>query len=305
MLYSCTADETVDQAVRRLASSPVASLLLLPFPADTTPNFFAQFFSFTSVCYWLASCTAEEGGSPLDSSLQDSLESAELRTATVGQVAACAGAIETAPILPDTATCADVLLALVRERCHRVVVRSSADGHVLGVISQSRILAFVAAVRELVPRRSEPISSLGLVSSPVISVRADANVAVALKAMAGAHVSGVAVVKPPSSDRVATGDRLVGSFTATALRTAFGSNLIDTSLVHEPLASHMPADKAPSAIGQTVTVDTSLDEAIALLTAGRVHRLFLVDDRDSQRLLGVVTLSDVTAFLVRETGSAW
>jgi CBS domain-containing protein len=295
----------VDVAVRRLARSPVASLLVEE-PAGTaaTPTTPASFFSFTSVCYWLASRASEPTASPLDSSLQDSLESAELRSATVAEVAATAGALEVSPSLPQTANCADVLLALVAERSHRVVVRSTSDGSVLGVVSQSRILALVAAVRELVPRRSEPVSSLGLVSSPVISVRSDASIAVALKAMAGAAVSGVAVVKPPSPDRVSPSDRLVGSFTATALRRAFGTSLIDVALVHEPLADHASFSLSELR-AQCLTLSASLDDAIALLSSSRLHRAFLVEEADGGRLLGVLTLSDVTAFLVRESGSAW
>lgn len=190
------------------------------------------------------------------------------------------------PLDQVAATLADASRGGVRVR--RVpVLAADDDGRVLNVISQSTILATLAArapddVRALLA--ATPLA--GLYSAPAITVTSATSVADAFSAIADRGVSGVGVVS--AEDGKLLGNLSSRDFAAfvRAVRLRHLSMRVDHFLA-DVLASSIDI-RAPAI---SVPATETLAGALGKFVATRVHRLYVVDA--GFKCVGVLSLSDV------------
>jgi CBS domain-containing protein len=125
-------------------------------------------------------------------------------------------------------------------------------------------------------RSSEPTVESLMTTNPVVVTEDDAIAGVA-ELLAGYEITGLPVVD--------SADRLVGVISQTDLVRLRGSTLPWTGW-HGLLVRDLMTTPA-----KTIPGSAQLDEAARQMTADRVHRLVVVDDRQSP--IGVISESDI------------
>eukprot|EP01114_Cavostelium_apophysatum_P010483 TRINITY_DN2423_c0_g1_i1.p1 TRINITY_DN2423_c0_g1~~TRINITY_DN2423_c0_g1_i1.p1 ORF type:complete len:325 (+),score=83.89 TRINITY_DN2423_c0_g1_i1:85-1059(+) len=173
---------------------------------------------------------------------------------------------------------------------HRVAV-GSGEGRILGVVSQSRVIQFLAEKADRLPARaSQAIRDVAWQKRPVFSVNLKERAIEAFKMMLEKGVSGLAVV----------GDngRLVGNISASDLKGSLEANLFAD--LYLPIGTYL--EKATEAFPKkysekpiSCTESNTLRDAIVTLNQHHVHRVFVVDPNSSP--IGVFSLCDLITFL--------
>jgi CBS domain-containing protein len=131
--------------------------------------------------------------------------------------------------------------------------------------------------REMLTRRSsEPTVANLMTCSPVVVTEGDAIAGVA-ELLAGYEITGLPVVDAT--------DRLVGVISQTDLVRLRGS-AVPWAGWHGLMVRDLMTNPA-----KTISASAPLDEAARQMTAERVHRLVVVDDR--QTPIGVISESDI------------
>eukprot|EP00658_Telonema_sp_P-2_P001753 TRINITY_DN10661_c0_g1_i1.p1 TRINITY_DN10661_c0_g1~~TRINITY_DN10661_c0_g1_i1.p1 ORF type:complete len:429 (+),score=94.38 TRINITY_DN10661_c0_g1_i1:143-1288(+) len=181
------------------------------------------------------------------------------------------------------------------EEVHRVAL-CDAEGRLVELVSQSDVLAFVAANPECLHTEllSKTLRQLNCLASDQrngaqpISVLASTAAIAGFEEMERARVSGVAVVDAQG--------RLVGNLSASDLRGLrrqdFGRLLLPVLDFIILQKSGHPSDETLAALPVlTVTANDTLGRLLEILTGNRVHRVYVVDGKNAP--VAVITLTDV------------
>lgn len=189
------------------------------------------------------------------------------------------------------------LLLNFKESVHRVIVKENNTNELLRIVSQSDMLQFIRANLTLCGDwKNKPVSELKSTpggGGPIVSVNTHTR---ALFAFIQMHTQGVSAVAVVDSQGI-----LAGSISVSDLRSLTPTQLESLQLpVMEFLAQrHTNAPSTPISCSATATVG----EAVELLAAARVHRVWVVEE-PWKKPIGIVSLTDVLrSFFDRVGGS--
>lgn len=221
------------------------------------------------------------------------------------------------------------IVALMAERVHRVAVLDPETNMVVGIISQSGLLAKLAEnmdmlgdqvtkpISEFLPRLKASAAAAGAgagagaASIPaVLSVKQGAPARAALELMAANNVSGVALVDDEG--------RLVTNMSASDVRMMARESVEKFDVLELPcleFVSRMREAASKAAIhahsnfvagGErrvdraiTIAASDSLMTVMNLLVASRLHRVYVVDGEGFPT--GIVTITDIMAIISGRT----
>jgi len=197
----------------------------------------------------------------------------------------------------------DVLKLMVEKRAHRVLI-NNADGELVNLITQSRILQLINVMVNQVPQAEMNIKALYLYHSrKLITISENKPAFEAFKLMEEKNVSGLPVVNEKGA--------LVGNISINDLKL-IGYDAKYWSLLSLPIKDYFKAIDEHAAtthlrshalqllhhnkekdkpVVLKIKADHMFAYVISLINLYRVHRLYVVDDNDIP--IGVVTLSDI------------
>jgi len=161
------------------------------------------------------------------------------------------------------------------------------DGHVVGVVSQSDIMSYLAQTVSTSATEkakfSATLTSLGIIARNPISIKGDERVRDALRLIRENAVDSVPVVDSNNGC-------VLGSISISCLRgVATIAEL--TSLMEQTALQFLSKDRDALAKSVAIKEELSLGEAILAVSENRCHRLIIIDKKGA--LVGLVTLSDL------------
>eukprot|EP00047_Mylnosiga_fluctuans_P005668 m.241914 g.241914 ORF g.241914 m.241914 type:complete len:611 (+) comp13933_c0_seq1:113-1945(+) len=188
------------------------------------------------------------------------------------------------------ATLYDAVRMLIDGKIHRLPVIDGASGNVLNILTHKRILMFLHANLPStlsLPMLDIPIGTLGLgTTRNIAAITKETPLIVALNIFVERRVSALPIV----DDKGVVVD-IYAKFDAINLARERTYNNLDIT-VEVALSHRVDFDCV-----QTCRMADSLGLIINKMADRRLHRLVIVDD--GQRLVGILSLSDVLSFLVR------
>jgi len=173
---------------------------------------------------------------------------------------------------------------------HRIAVVDDKN-HIFNLISQTDVLAYLAQNIHLIREKAgHTLKEFKLgVFEGLVSVKEDDSMIKVLMTLYGKRISAVPIVDGNG--------KLIATFSTSDLKGMNKDNFVDLLLpVKEFLTKRIKDSPEPLANERvfypfTVTLDTTLPDAICRMVATRVHRLWCVDDVG--RVIGVVSMTDV------------
>jgi len=194
-------------------------------------------------------------------------------------------------VMPESPLLTAVEVFAENEGIHRVNVMDSTSGRVVGVLSQTDIVRFLASKPDIIaPFASKTLKELKIGNSNILHVYSDATVIEALKKMSEYGVTSVAILD-------VFGD-IIGNISMTDVKYIFKhsrfmrlwsscSQFLSMKLSQEGL-ENQGKDKFPVF---DVTQDCSLMYTIRKALATRVHRVWVVDE--NRKPIGLITLANI------------
>lgn len=173
------------------------------------------------------------------------------------------------------------LVELFSRGVHRVPVISG--DHVISVVSQSSVIAHLAL--HLGGKQTEafdkPLSQYHVIAQKVLSARPDEITQDVYRRMQQEVVDAVAVVDD--------GGRLIGSVSLSSLRGGSLQKLQEDFKL--PVSKFLEQHSEEIAKSVASKADTTLKEAIMIVSENRAHRIWIIDNHG--KLEGVATLGDL------------
>lgn len=175
---------------------------------------------------------------------------------------------------------------------HRVCV-SNPDGGIIGSISQSRVINFLADNINKFPEIANKKLSQWLAPRfRVVSVKPSDKTLSAFELMIQKKVSGVAII----DDNF----KIVGALSASDLKRSLSTNVFTD--LHLPIALYLEkatvdfARSAPKSEHPVIcTMDSTLQDILAILDKNHVHRIFVVDK--DRKPIDILSLCDIIELL--------
>jgi CBS domain-containing protein len=169
---------------------------------------------------------------------------------------------------------------------HRVAAVNSDRDEIVGIVSQSDVLRFIARRTNLLTREHagaslEQLGLLGEQRRPLVSIDWQRKALYAFHEMRANNVSAVAVVDGAGA--------LVGSLSASDLRGLSVHNAFDALQLSAAdfLQRHIDASRLPP---HSVTPSTTFEVLLLKFGATGAHRLWIVDS--TNKAIGVISLTD-------------
>jgi len=172
------------------------------------------------------------------------------------------------------------------------------DGQVIGMYSQSDMISLIAQSMYLIGlKKKRTIADLNLARGPMVTVSTTTRVLSALKEMFNQGVPAVGIVLESG--------RLIGNFSASNLKGIKSDEFVSLHMsvidfLHNqrfkerPLLTKMTHAKALHPA--TIFPQDTLEHAILMMTASRVHRLWVV--KDDLKPMGVLTIADLLRVVI-------
>jgi CBS domain-containing protein len=212
--------------------------------------------------------------------------------------------LDDAVTIDETASILDALKLSIDNHAHRVLALNS-EGRISNLITQSRIIQFVAVMLDNLPKTTKTLEELKLGVSPVLTISENSTAFQAFKLMREKRISGLAVVNDDG--------KLVGSISASDLKI-IGYDVKFWNLLGLPVKQYLrELNKAshpefrshlflwarePS--GEPIVIQCkktdTLKFAVKLLNFYRVHRVYVVDENN--RPVSILTLREVLQSLL-------
>lgn len=189
----------------------------------------------------------------------------------------------------------DIFTLLADQGLHRITVVDPLSHKISKIISQSNITSFLMKhPAVLAPLKGITVEASNFFKSPVVSVKESDLVIEAFYLMRDNKLSGIAVVDENG--------KLISSISNSDLRAvvkgkAFQFNAC-TVLEFLQRSRAMDGPNVRPAV-VTVTMQTSLYDAMSKLAATGLHRLYVTNPEHD--LLGVISLKDILRFLILST----
>jgi len=170
---------------------------------------------------------------------------------------------------------------------HRVPVVNDA-GDVMGLVTQSKVISFLAENVLKFPIVDTPISAWYTPSNSVVSVNIKEKTLVALQQLLTHNVSCVAIVNDDG--------KIINTLSASDIKVALGKSIFtDLNLpLVDFLAKSNAYFKRPDAPVVCSTAD-SIGSILSKLNDNHIHRIFVVDA--DAKPIGVLSLCNVISFL--------
>lgn len=178
---------------------------------------------------------------------------------------------------------------------HRVPVLN-AEGRVATIISQTNIIKFLSQkinYLTLSYSSSDPsLSELQIGSSPVLSVQKSVSVINTFRKMEKKQKSGLAIVDEEGRLVGTTTAKDLGLFLQNPTLQALQGNIFD----YLKLIRQQQVDEKNPCI--SILSSEKLSRAVGLLSATKVHRIFVVDDGEKYAPVSVLSITDILKILV-------
>jgi len=199
----------------------------------------------------------------------------------------------------------EALKLMADKKCHRLLVTNS-KGDLVNVITQSRLLQFIAPFVDSIPKCYSTLQELGLGFKEVVSVNEHDSAYSAFKKMRMHRVPGIAVV---DHNGVLTGSISISDLKLIGFDTMYW-NLLGKSVKEYMLAVRSNPDVKirPSVFALLedrskpfvvkCKAAYSFGFVIRMFSYYKVHRIFMVDDEGL--LKGMVTMSDVINEILKQ-----
>jgi len=183
---------------------------------------------------------------------------------------------------------------MVVRHAHRAVVLRK-NGELVNVITQSRLVQCVNELWGIDPSLAtigeRLIGEMHLGSKDVISITEDRPALEAFKLMRDSGVSGIAVVR---------GKKLVGNISLHDLNMVKETGFY-LRLLYAPISEYLDNVAARGHPFRELIKCTPQDKfstAVDRMVSSKVHRIYIVNDDASDRLIGIITLTDVLRVVV-------
>eukprot|EP00051_Salpingoeca_urceolata_P005343 m.72431 g.72431 ORF g.72431 m.72431 type:complete len:333 (-) comp14249_c1_seq1:98-1096(-) len=189
----------------------------------------------------------------------------------------------------------DVINVFVTRGIRRVPVMDH-DGKIVKLITQNALVQFLMANKEATkPLGSTTVAASGLGVKEVLQVGTAAPALRALELLYQHNVSAIALVDRDDKDR------LVAQFCSSDLRAMLsGKKLRFLGITAMDFVQHsMSLEKAKARPPvSVVTADATLVSVFEKLRYGKVHRVFVVDNKETQKPVGIVSIRDALKALL-------
>jgi len=280
IIQGSTTDSALD-GFKKLVDNNVLSIPLY----DSSKNNFNSFLDILDVLHYTTKDSVKDGN-----------VEEKIKSVTCGEIANYSKLDPFVPITSDT-NLIRVLQIVTQEHrsLHRLPVVDS-DGKLIGIASQSRIVAFLEPHTSKFDFGHSNVGQLGLgLDKKVVTVLETDTVSTAIKKLKEHKISGVGVVDSEG--------KIVGDFSATDIKY-FGADVNSSSnLLHlgstalKDFASklHVPSNISPYPV--RVTKGVSTQKVISLFKQTGSHRIFVVNDH--QQPIGLISLVDIIELFFR------
>jgi len=186
---------------------------------------------------------------------------------------------------------------------HRLpVVPRDNPNTILDIISQSSIVQFIQQHHlELTKALSVRIADIKLGSRPVIPVNEHTAALDCFKTMSKLNRSGIAIVDDKGT--------LIGNTSGSDLRLFISNPDKHVRLLNQPVTDFLSTIRRaevvenPNTRSPVIAVhpDADLAKVIGKLSATRVHRLFVADDKTGFKPEAVISITDILRYIVAES----
>jgi CBS domain-containing protein len=197
-------------------------------------------------------------------------------------------------VSPDQ-TLYDAAVLLSDSRTHRVPVVD--NGKIINIISQSTINQLLAnqLQNEAVNRSGPSIDSINIGTyKDIVTIPQNAAVIDAFRIMDKKKISGIALVDENTG-------RMAGVTTGKDLGLFL--EFADIKLLEQPIGSYLKyiRSRAVNILeipAVAVFGKSKLVYAIGLIASTKIHRIFICDNEDAYRPVGVISITDILKYLV-------
>jgi CBS domain-containing protein len=287
------ADDSVGSAFKKLIENNILSV-----PVKSGKHFVAFVDILDIVAHFMETFDEFRAHPDWQKSNENVVEYLKLRGAfamqTCGRVANKSGrnaffAVESDAPLRAVVDC------IVRKNVHRVPIVDGC-GDLVTVVTQSRLVSWLDTNLAKAGRfPGKTIDELGMARRDVYRVKASVPVMDAFELIQDSQVSGVAVVDDSG--------RLIGNISVSDLKAiGYSAKMLDKLSLSAAdfVAAVHSADQQNAADTSriipgpiSVTPTTTLEETFKKFTVTRVHRVYVVEPADDNRLVGVISLGDL------------
>lgn len=196
--------------------------------------------------------------------------------------------------IPSERNLEQVIRVLGNCKVHRLaVVDVEEANHIVGIITQSAVVKFIAENRALLGSLAAlPMSTFVRPTHPVIKLPMTATVSEALKLLLACKITGVPVID--------SSDRIIANVSVSDVRSLAKVGVSDIDRVLSIPIIEFLAEAKSKAVGTTASssslapvvlhANDSFGAAIDLLAATGLHRVYVVDEAGCA--IGVFTLTD-------------
>jgi len=194
------------------------------------------------------------------------------------------------------------VIELLATGCHRVpVVLKEDPNKIVDIISQSTLIQFIHAQKAVLQDvLNVKIAAIHLGSRPVIPVKEHASALECFKTMAKLNRSGVAIVDEKGT--------LVGNTSGSDLRLFIANPHQHIGLLHKTIGQFLSSvrraeiSENPNTRSPVIAVhpDATLDKVVGKLTATRIHRLFVADDKTGFKPEAVISITDILRYVLNK-----
>lgn len=179
---------------------------------------------------------------------------------------------------------------------HRVPVVDE-HGHILDIISQSTLVAFLYEHKDAVHDELEvKMSNIRIGSSPVFAVRETASALETFKIMSKYNRTGIAIVDD--------NERFIGNTSGSDLKLFIQNPEQNSALLNLPIVEFLSTIRRAEIVEKTrsptITVrsDDTVGRVLGKLYATRIHRVFIAEDENGYKPQVVISLTDVLSYLL-------
>jgi len=173
-------------------------------------------------------------------------------------------------------------IELMSEWNVRRLAVNNAEGQLVGLLTQSQVVRFIAQHIHLMVDSKKTVGSMKLGFREVLSIQASEPVRNGFELLKSGGVAGIAVLD---------GSKLVGSLSSSDIESVdlqAAATQLDMSFTDFMTNSGHSEIRPP--VG--VTQSTTLEELFVKVALTKVHRVFVID-QNSEALMGVITLTDL------------
>uniref|UniRef100_A0A6B2LCT0 CBS domain-containing protein n=1 Tax=Arcella intermedia TaxID=1963864 RepID=A0A6B2LCT0_9EUKA len=175
------------------------------------------------------------------------------------------------------------LLEPFSQGAHRILVHSVSTPSKYSVLSQSDVVRHIFKHRESVAAvLSQTLEQLGIAPKAVASIAPGLTTVAAFRSLVEKKVAAVAIVDQAST--------IQGTLSGSDLR---GLTQEQMKSFYLPVSEYLKAKHGGERTAIVVTLQNTLEEAMQLIVSYKIHRVWIVSDLSSKKVIGCLSLTDI------------